>query len=83
MTRWRCDRRRRLWAKRGLAGGMTVRVFSIMLGFVVPLAIVAGLSGSSAFALALGALSAYTGVFVERWLYFAEARHVVNLYHGA
>jgi DMSO reductase anchor subunit len=23
------------------------------------------------------------GVLVERWLFFAEARHVVNLYHGA
>jgi len=31
----------------------------------------------------LAALSAYLGVFVERWLFFAEARHVVNLYHGA
>lgn len=26
---------------------------------------------------------AFGGVFVERWLFFAEARHVVNLYHGA
>lgn len=33
--------------------------------------------------LVLAALSAYLGVFVERWLFFAEARHVVNLYHGA
>jgi len=23
------------------------------------------------------------GASVERWLFFAEARHVVNLYHGA
>ncbi len=25
---------------------------------------------------------AFAGVFVERWLFFAEARHVVTLYHG-
>jgi len=27
-------------------------------------------------------LIAFAGVFVERWLFFAEARHVVTLYHG-
>lgn len=26
--------------------------------------------------------SVYAGLFVERWLFFAEARHVVRLYHG-
>lgn len=26
---------------------------------------------------------ALVGIFTERWLFFAEARHVVNLYHGA
>lgn len=26
---------------------------------------------------------ALIGIFTERWLFFAEARHVVNLYHGA
>ncbi len=33
------------------------------------------------FAIALA--SAFAGIFMERWLFFAEARHVVNLYHGA
>ena len=28
-------------------------------------------------------LSAFAGVLTERWLFFAEARHVVNLYHGS
>jgi DMSO reductase anchor subunit len=23
-----------------------------------------------------------TGIFVERWLFFAEAKHVVSLYYG-
>lgn len=27
-------------------------------------------------------LTAILGVFIERWLFFAEARHVVTLYHG-
>lgn len=31
----------------------------------------------------LALLSATLGVFVERWLFFAEARHVVMLYYGA
>jgi DMSO reductase anchor subunit len=26
---------------------------------------------------------ALLGLGLERWLFFAEARHVVNLYHGA
>jgi DMSO reductase anchor subunit len=33
-------------------------------------------------ALALAVISAFAGVMLERWLFFAEARHVVNLYHG-
>jgi len=30
----------------------------------------------------LAMVSMYAGLFVERWLFFAEARHVVRLYHG-
>ena len=30
----------------------------------------------------MAAISALFGLMVERWLFFAEARHVVNLYHG-
>ncbi len=30
----------------------------------------------------LGTLSALTGVLLERWLFFAEARHLVTLYYG-
>jgi DMSO reductase anchor subunit len=28
-------------------------------------------------------LSVFAGLIAERWLFFAEARHVVNLFHGA
>ena len=31
----------------------------------------------------LAALAAMAGVLVERWLFFAEAKHVVTLYYGA
>jgi DMSO reductase anchor subunit len=31
----------------------------------------------------VAALTGLVGTAVERWLFFAEARHVVNLYHGA
>lgn len=31
----------------------------------------------------VAALATTTGLFVERWLFFAEARHVVMLYYGA
>ena len=31
----------------------------------------------------LAALSVQTGLLVERWLFFAEAKHTVMLYYGA
>ena len=34
-------------------------------------------------ALGLAAVSASTGILVERWLFFAEAEHKMNLYYGA
>ncbi len=63
------------------------RVVCFALAFAVPvLALLISWPVGSESGLALmllAALSAYVGVFVERWLFFAEARHVVNLYHGA
>jgi len=35
------------------------------------------------FAVVVAALGGLIGAAMERWLFFAEARHVVNLYHGA
>lgn len=35
------------------------------------------------FAAIVAALGGLIGAAMERWLFFAEARHVVNLYHGA
>jgi len=65
-----------------------VRLFKTLvfvLGFLVPLVLVIvvmmGLADTTLAALAV--ISAFIGNGLERWLFFAEARHVVNLYHGA
>lgn len=52
----------------GVPGLMLVWVFNQQGG--LPAALVAALAGLA-------------GAAMERWLFFAEARHVVNLYHGA
>jgi DMSO reductase anchor subunit len=40
------------------------------------------LTPASAGALAVAVLAHVAGMFVERWLFFAEAKHVVTLYYG-
>lgn len=56
-------------------------------GFVVPawaVAIGLGLSGAGTVALGIAAAAAaLAGALVERWLFFAEARHTTMLYYGA
>jgi sulfite dehydrogenase (quinone) subunit SoeC len=62
-----------------------LKVFVFALGFLVPglmLAWVFDQQGGQTAAI-VAALSGIAGAAVERWLFFAEARHVVNLYHGA
>lgn len=71
---YQVDRVRLIW----------MRFISISLAFVVPLAVISGLAGSVGFGhFLLATVCVYAGILVERWLFFAEARHVVNLYHGA
>lgn len=66
-----------------------LRRWAFLLLFAVPLAATfaaAELEGAPVLAGAaalLGAAGASVGAVVERWLFFAEARHVVGLYHGA
>lgn len=63
-----------------------LRAIALLAGFAIPLAsVVAALQWPAQTpALAFLALAAgSTGVFVERWLFFAQARHVVTLYYGA
>jgi len=65
------------------AGLLKVVVF--VVGFALPglmLVWVFNQQGGQTAAL-IAALAGLAGTSVERWLFFAEARHVVKLYHGA
>ena len=58
---------------------------ALFLGLVVPVLLLALALASVAVAgpfTVIAALSFLAGVFVDRWLFFANARHVVGLYYG-
>jgi len=67
----------------------SLRRLTVNLGFVAPLALIgtgvanpdmlAAGNGAASFALIFCAI----GIFCERWLFFAEAKHTVTLYYGA
>ena len=63
---------------------IVIRWLVVAFGFVIPIVIIwFGINYLTVLqSFALAAISAFTGVVLERWLFFAEARHVVNLYHG-
>ena len=62
-----------------------LRAIALLLAFGIPLVCLAwmAMSGYAAWQLSLllAVLNA-AGLAVERWLFFAEARHAVRLYHG-
>jgi DMSO reductase anchor subunit len=64
----------------------TLRRIALVLGFALPVlltaagAALAGVPGRVL--LPLGAVCALAGLFVERWLFFAQATHTVMLYYG-
>lgn len=64
-----------------------LRRISHVLGFALPLAMsllamfVSGYVALGAVIIAWGSCS--LGILTERWLFFAEAKHTVNLYYGA
>ncbi|MGE3627162.1 MAG: dimethyl sulfoxide reductase anchor subunit family protein [Hyphomicrobiales bacterium] len=64
-----------------------LRVIALALTFLVPAAAIlmtAWAGTGAALALSLfAAAAAAIGIVVERWLFFAEAEHVVMLYYGA
>ena len=63
---------------------MVLRTLVFVLAFLLPALLISGVVGAvSAGHVMAAAVLAYAGIFVERWLFFAEARHVVNLFHGA
>ncbi len=58
-----------------------LRIAAVALGFVIPGAWI--ISGTADWRVGLGAaLLCMMGLLAERWLFFAEARHTVRLYHG-
>lgn len=59
-----------------------LRVTAVGLGFAAPLLILAS-DTRAAVPLAVAAIVCLLGLLAERWLFFAEAEHVVRLYHGA
>jgi DMSO reductase anchor subunit len=65
----------------------TLRIIALSLGFVLPAALTAmtlatPMAGASVLA-GLAVVSAAIGILTERWLFFAEAQHVVTLFYGA
>lgn len=60
-----------------------LRLISLVLGAAIPFIICLAVLLTSApnHLLALAFLSLLAGLFVERWLFFAEAKHAVSLYY--
>lgn len=64
---------------------LQLRALMFVLSFILPalLLSLALIGQVSQFAAYVVVLLAFVGVVLERWLFFAEAGHVVGLYHGA
>jgi DMSO reductase anchor subunit len=64
-----------------------LRLIARVTGFILPalLSLTALVTSGmiAAIAAALAVLSAALGLVIERWLFFAEAKHTVMLYYGA
>jgi len=63
----------------GRRHALRLRIAGLLLAVVLPLALVLS---PSPLALAAAALVHVPGILVLRWLFFAEAEHVVGLYYG-
>lgn len=61
---------------------LLLRVIAVLAGFVLPLVLLL-MGATSGLALSIAAMACLLGLLAERWLFFAEAEHVVRLYHGA
>ena len=57
-----------------------LRMIALGLGGVLPIAVLF-LAPASIAALGVAVAAHIAGMFVERWLFFAEAKHVVTLYY--
>ena len=61
-----------------------LRRLAVLLGAIVPLLVLAAiwLTSAPAWTILPAVVSAFAGLFAERWLFFAEAEHSVSLYYG-
>ncbi|MEP3115760.1 DmsC/YnfH family molybdoenzyme membrane anchor subunit [Nisaea sp.] len=79
---------REMGYKIGRKHAVKLRRLAAFFGLVIPIAVLSAVlampgSGTMASGLVLlAAISGSVGVVVERWLYFAEAKHVSTLYYG-
>ena len=68
--------------------GARLRLVAQVLAFALPLLLLAAAFGLSevkwlpAILSLIAAVSQLAGMLVERWLFFAEAKHTVTLYYG-
>ena len=60
-----------------------LRMITLLLGAIIPIVvcIIMLMAGGYAILFAIAFLSLIAGLFVERWLFFAEAEHAVSLYY--
>ncbi len=65
----------------GRKHAQTLRIIAFVLAFVLPLLII--LLPFNHFLAGVAVISHIAGVFASRWLFFAQAEHVVGLYYGA
>jgi DMSO reductase anchor subunit len=63
-----------------------LRIYAQVLGFLVPAGLIGAAinlgTANAAIATIGAAISLILGLLIERWLVFAQARHVVTLYYG-
>ncbi len=67
--------------------GRKLKTYAIMLAFMAPITLLGlDIALNNQFSVILSLLSAASasiGVVIERWLFFAQAQHVVTLFYGA
>ena len=57
-----------------------LRAISVLLGCALPFLVLCSVA-TSIVLLSIALLAHLVGIFVERWLFFAEAKHVVSIYY--
>lgn len=64
-----------------------LRRIALVLGFGIPLVLSGAAivlpSGADTLAVVVAVIAASAGIFVERWLFFAEAKHLITHYYGS